>query len=284
VDRSIRRGCFAQCALACIAAVACASSPGRPAAEEKVTFVQGGAGKLRVDDGGAGQPALVLVHGLGSELETWRPVLDRLRTSHRVIAYDQRGHGGSDPAAEYSVAALAEDLSRVIDALHIRNFWLVGHSFSGTVISAYAAHHPDRVAGLVYVDAVGDASHRSAEEKDYFRKHDEGMTPARLRESYSEMLGPKAKPATREAVLESSARMDLKAFAALRASMANFDGLEAAAAYPGPRIAIEAAGEEFAVSASHLPRTRRITIPNVSHWLMRDDPDATARAIEEAIR
>jgi pimeloyl-ACP methyl ester carboxylesterase len=66
--------------------------------------------------------------------------------------------------------------------------------------------------------------------------------------------------------------------------MANFDGLQAAAAYPGPRIAIEAAGEEFAVSASHLPRTRRITIPNVSHWLMRDDPDATARAIEEAIR
>jgi pimeloyl-ACP methyl ester carboxylesterase len=287
VDRSICARRFAQRAsgaLACIAGVACASPATRPPAEEKMTFVQGGAGKLRVSDGGAGEPALVLVHGLGSELETWRPVLDRLRTSHRVIAYDQRGHGRSDAAAEYSVAALADDLGRIVDERQLRNFWLVGHSFSGTVITAYAAQHPDRVAGLIYVDAVGDASHRSAEEKEYFHKHDEGMTAARLRESYSEMLGPKAKPPTRDAVLGSSARMDLKAFATLRAAMMNFDGLAAAAAYPGPRVAIEVEGEEFAVSGSHLPRTRRITIPNVSHWLMLDDPDATARAIEEAIR
>jgi pimeloyl-ACP methyl ester carboxylesterase len=249
-----------------------------------VTFAQGGAGRLRVSDGGSGEPAIVLVHGLGSELETWRPVLDLVRTSHRVVAYDQRGHGGSDPAAEYSVEALADDLGRIVDALGLRKFWLAGHSFSGTVISAYAAKHPERVTGVVYVDAVGDASHAAMDLKEYFRKHDEGMTPARLRENYSEELGPIAKPATREAVLRSSATMDLKAYAALRASMVAFDGLAAAAAYPGPRVAIEAEGADFAVFGSHLPRTRRIAIPNVSHWLMLDDPAATARAIEEAIR
>jgi pimeloyl-ACP methyl ester carboxylesterase len=249
-----------------------------------VRSVEGGAGTLRVDDGGAGEPALLLVHGLGSELETWRPVLDRLRTSHRTIAYDQRGQGESDPASEYSVAALADDLARVVDALHVARFWLVGHSFSGTVISAYAAQHPDRVAGLVYLDAVGDASHAPAELREYIRKHDEGMTPARLRESYSEELGPKAKPATRDSILKSIARMDLKAFPALRASMVAFDGIAAASAYPGPRIAIEAEGDDWPTMASHLPRTRRVVVPDVSHWLMLDDPDATARAIEEAIR
>jgi len=46
---------------------------------ERIRFVQGGAGKLRVSDGGEGGVPVVLVHGLGSELETWRPVLDRLR-------------------------------------------------------------------------------------------------------------------------------------------------------------------------------------------------------------
>lgn len=249
-----------------------------------MTFVQGGAGRLRVSDGGSGEPVLVLVHGLGSDLETWRPVLDRLRASHRTIAYDQRGHGASDPGGEYSVEALAGDLERVVEPMHLGKFWLVGHSFSGTVISAYAARHPDQVAGLVYVDAVGDASHAGPEVKEYFRKHDEGMTPARLRESYAEMLGPKAKPITRESVLDSSARMDLKAFAALRGSMAAFDGIAAANAFPGRRIAIVAEADESPTSATRLPATRRIFVPNVSHWLMLDDPDATVRAIEEAIR
>jgi pimeloyl-ACP methyl ester carboxylesterase len=249
-----------------------------------MTFVQGGAGRLRVSDGGSGEAPLVLLHGLGSDLETWRPVLDRLRPSHRVIAYDQRGHGGSDPAAEYSVEALSDDLARVVDALQLRKFWLVGHSFSGTVVTAYAARHPDRAAGIVYLDAVGDASRAPPELKEYFRTHDEGMTEARLRESYAEMLGPKAKPATREAVLNTSARMDLKAFAALRASMVAFDGLAASRAYPGPRVAIQVEGNDYPSSASRLAGTRRIVVRDVSHWLMLDDPDATARAIQEAIR
>src|SRR5712671_7337227 len=123
---------------------------------ERISFVHGGEGKLRVSDGGEGGVPVVLVHGLGSELETWRPVLDRLRRSRRAIAYDQRGHGQSDPAGEYSIAALAGDLARVVDELGLPRFWLAGHSFSGTVVSAYAADHSDKLAGVVYVDAVGD--------------------------------------------------------------------------------------------------------------------------------
>jgi len=82
-----------------------------------MSFVQGGAGKLRVSDGGQGGVPVVLVHGLGSELETWRPVLDRLRSKQRTIAYDQRGHGQSDRAAEYSVEALADDLEVTVVVL-----------------------------------------------------------------------------------------------------------------------------------------------------------------------
>jgi pimeloyl-ACP methyl ester carboxylesterase len=249
-----------------------------------ITFVQGGAGKLRLSDDGSGEPALVFVHGLGSNLDAWHGVLERLRSSHRAIAYDQRGHGASDPAPEYGVDALAADLGCVVSARELRRFWLIGHSFSGTVVSAYAMKHPEQVAGIVYVDAVGDASHAPAELKEYFQTHDRGMTPARLREAYSEMLSANAKPATREAVLASSAAMDLKAFAALRGSMVTFDGLAAAKTYPGPRIAIDAEETETPTLASHLPGTRRIVIRNVSHWLMLDDPDATTRAIEEAIR
>jgi pimeloyl-ACP methyl ester carboxylesterase len=251
---------------------------------ERVSFVRGGAGRLRVSDGGEGGVPVVLVHGLASELETWRPVLDRLRAARRVIAYDQRGHGRSDPADQYNIAALAGDLDRVVEQLGLPRFWLAGHSFSGTVVSAYAAEHPEKVAGVVYVDAVGDVSRSAPEMKQYYRQHDAGMTPERLQGAYGEMLGPMAKPATRSAVLGSVARMDLKAFAPLRSDMGNFDGLAAARRYPGPRFAVEADGEDNPYRASHLPGTKRIGIPGVSHWLMLDEPEATARALEEVLR
>lgn len=251
---------------------------------ERISFVPGGAGKLRVSDGGQGGVPVVLVHGLGSELEIWRPVLDRLRASRRAIAYDQRGHGQSDPGSEYSIAALSADLARVVAQVGLRQLWLVGHSFSGTVVSAYAAEYPDQVAGTVYVDAVGDAS-SIPELKEYFRKNDAGMTPERLQAAYAEMLGPLAKPATRSAVFASVARMDLEAFATLRRDLGSFDGLAAARKYSGPRFAIEAEEEEEnPVRASNLPGTKRIGIAGVSHWLMLDDPQATARALEEVLR
>jgi pimeloyl-ACP methyl ester carboxylesterase len=253
-------------------------------AAERFSFVHGEAGKLRVSDGGEGGAPLVLLHGLGSELETWRPVLDRLRRSRRAIAFDQRGHGQSEPAAEYTIAALARDLARVVDQVGLDRFWLAGHSFSGTVVTAYAAEHPERVAGTIYLDAVGDVSRSPPEVKEYFRKHDAGMTPERLQAAYVEMLGPKAKPATRSAILGSAARMDLEAFAALRGDMPNFDGLAAAQKFRGPRFAIEAEGDDNPFRASHLPRTSRIGIPDVSHWLMLDDAAATARALDEVLR
>jgi hypothetical protein len=98
------------------------------------------------------------------------------------------------------------------------------------------------------------------------------------------MLGPKARPATRNAILASAVRMDLKAFAALRADMAAFDGLAAAQKHPGPRFAIEAEGDDNPFRASHLPGTKRIGIAGVSHWLMLDDPEATASAFEAVLR
>jgi hypothetical protein len=78
--------------------------------------------------------------------------------------------------------------------------------------------------------------------------------------------------------------MDLAAFAALRGDLGTFDGTAAARKFGGARFAIEAEGEENPFRASHLPGTKRIAIAGVSHWLMLDDAEATARALEEVTR
>ena len=222
---------------------------------------------------------MVLHHGLGADLEVWRPQIEHLRRSRRVLAFDMRGHGRSPKAREYSVAAVVADLHEV--TADLPRFWLIGHSFAGVVLTEYAGWHPDRVHGLVYVDALGDASNPPEEIRQYFRTHDADMTAERLQQAFTEMLGPLARPETKRQVLQSVARMDVPAFAALRASM-----LEVAPPRPfaGPKFAIGAEGPANPRMASYLPGVERRTIPGVSHWLMLDDPAALNRALDEVLQ
>jgi pimeloyl-ACP methyl ester carboxylesterase len=233
---------------------------------------------LHVEDAGTGGVPIVLHHGLGADLEVWRAQIGHLRRSRRVLAFDMRGHGRSPPAQEYTVEAVVGDLQDV--TADLPPFWLVGHSFAGVVLTEFAGRRPERVHGLVYVDALGDSSNPPAEIREYFRSHDAGMTPERLQDAYLQMLGPLARPQTKLQILTSAARMDLPAFAALRASM-----LEVAPPrpFPGPKFAIEAAGADNPRTASHLPGVQARTIPGVSHWLMLDDPAALNAALDEVL-
>jgi pimeloyl-ACP methyl ester carboxylesterase len=263
--------------------LSCASGRPHPASmrAEEISRIDG----LRISDGGSGSAVpVVLLHGLGSDLGVWRAQLDHLRSTRRAVAYDQRGHGESERATDgiYSVDRLAEDLNNVVTQLHLNKFWLVAHSFSGAVVSTYAGKHPDRLVGVVYVDAVGDLSAATPEVKAIFEKPQEVMTPEKLRGAYAQMLGPLAKDATRKEVLAKAARLDPRAFAALRSSMAKVHASEAIARYQGPKLAIEA--EDWPFSASHLPGVRLIRrIPGVSHWLMVDDPAAFNAALDEVL-
>ncbi|OJT25344.1 hypothetical protein BO221_12690 [Archangium sp. Cb G35] len=231
---------------------------------------------------------MVFVHGLGADLEVWRAQLDHVRASRRAVAYDQRGHGGSQPASDgvYSMEALAEDLERVVSALGLERFVLVGHSMSGNVISAYAARHPEKLAALVYADAVGDVSQAPQEMKDWFNKPPEGYGPAQVKEEFAEMLGPKARPGTREHVLASAGRVDPATVVDLRRAMGAFSPRPGLDRYTGPRFAIEAEGvaEENPFTASRsIPGVVTTTVPDVSHWLMMDDPQGFNRALDAVL-
>src|ERR1700747_126568 len=114
-------------------------------------FVSGPQGRLHVDDGGRGDALPVLfVHGNGANLTQWRAQLDHLRPSRRAVAFDLRGMGQSDLPAngDYSVAAMADDVEAVADALHLKRFVIVGHLYGAHVAAEYAAKHPERVAGV----------------------------------------------------------------------------------------------------------------------------------------
>ncbi|MFC8895692.1 alpha/beta fold hydrolase [Streptomyces cinereoruber] len=95
--------------------------------------------------GPEGAPAVVLAHGWTCSVAFWAEQIRALATDHRVIAYDQRGHGRSpDPGpGGYSTTALADDLEAVLSATLAtgERAVLAGHSMGGMTIMAAAERH-----------------------------------------------------------------------------------------------------------------------------------------------
>jgi pimeloyl-ACP methyl ester carboxylesterase len=106
-------------------------------------------------DGSAAAPPLVLAHGLTA---TRRYVVHGSRAleraGHRVLSYDARGHGESDPAPEpgaYEYSDLVGDLEAVLDDRELERVVLVGASMGAATTLAYALANPERVAALIQV-------------------------------------------------------------------------------------------------------------------------------------
>lgn len=96
-------------------------------------------------------PALVLLHGIGSQAASFSPLLPHLPRDRRVIAWNAPGYGGSAPLSETWPEAndYASALLRLVDALELSQFTLVGHSLGALMGAAFAARHRDRVDRLV---------------------------------------------------------------------------------------------------------------------------------------
>lgn len=106
---------------------------------------------LRVVRAGQG-PAVVLVHGYGESLISWRPVFDELSLDADVIALDLPGFGvSSKPASGYTADSLASVVLALLDELGVGRAVIVGHSLGGAVATAAAIRDPGRVTGLVLV-------------------------------------------------------------------------------------------------------------------------------------
>ncbi|MCC6642538.1 MAG: alpha/beta hydrolase [Deltaproteobacteria bacterium] len=105
---------------------------------------------------------LVLLHGFGNEAHIWDDFAPVVAPYYRTLAFDLRGHGDSDrdPGLRYDHDALADDLEAACAALGISRLVLVGHSYGGRVAMRFAGRHPERLAGLVIVDAGPDLDAR----------------------------------------------------------------------------------------------------------------------------
>jgi pimeloyl-ACP methyl ester carboxylesterase len=111
--------------------------------------------RINYADIGSG-PVAVLVHGQGGSWQWWLRVLPTVSAHRRVIAVDLPGFGGSDPIGAGDV--FSEHVATIIgllDHLGLADAIIAGHSMGGLVALQVACDHPDRVAGLMLIDAGG---------------------------------------------------------------------------------------------------------------------------------
>lgn len=110
-----------------------------------------------VDWGGTGRP-LILLSGLGNTAHIFDQFALKLTHSYHVYGITRRGFGASSAPVpwnrNYTVQRLGEDVLSVIDAFKLDRPVLIGHSIAGQELSYVGSYHPEKVAGLIYLEAA----------------------------------------------------------------------------------------------------------------------------------
>ncbi|MEQ9662238.1 MAG: alpha/beta hydrolase [Parasphingopyxis sp.] len=256
--------------------------------------------RVRVrEEGPAGAPVIVLLHGFTMSLESWNGWAEALASDYRVVRYDLLGHGmtGPDPLSRYSAEERVEILRELLDRLHIDRATFGGNSFGGLVAWRFAARYPDRVDRLILVDSGAYSIYGVTDEP--------APVPPAMR-AYLTQLPEPAFQASLANIFADLSRISDSRKAEIREMMAQPGNAEAFIAHleefvlpdPEPDLArIEAPtlvlwGEEDALIPleqagwieAAIPNARRITYPGVGHAPQEEIPAQTAADVRQFLR
>lgn len=120
-------------------------------AEARSGYIEQADGKLYYQEAGEG-PALVLGHAGFVDSGMWDPQWDVFAQRYRVIRYDMRGYGKSDPAP--APRNRRNDLAQLLKQLQVERATLLGCSMSGSIMLDFALEHPAMVSALIIVSSA----------------------------------------------------------------------------------------------------------------------------------
>lgn len=242
------------------------------------------------EDGPADGPVAVFLHGLGGSRTAWRPQLEGLSGTRRVVAWDSPGAGASQRVAERTFDAYADRALALIDAVSPADpVDLVGMSFGGMVAQYAAAKRPDRVRSLVLLctspkfgldgtDPVAWQEHRLAGLEAF------GTPAAAAQPILSSLAGANAQHVVPEAV-ESMARVTMEGLLDNIATITSHDSRGILPTIPVPTLVLVGEDDDETPVAygqaivDLMPDARLEVIPGAGHLLNLEAPDAVNAAI-----
>lgn len=240
---------------------------------------------------GTGEPALVFVHGWSCDRTYWDAQVRHFAARHKVVAIDLPGHGESGTGRqEWTVEAFGEDVASVVGQLGLEEVVLIGHSVGGFVVLEAARRIPDRLVGVVGVEAWYDPDQKVSAEQ-------VRMILEPLRANFAEMTGTIVRammfaPGADSALVDRVAR-DMSAAPpeiALAVSENSYlwwneQGEAALRTVAAPLGAINAARSPTNIAAlrRYAPSIEVLTMDGVGHFVMVEDPATFNRLLEELL-
>ncbi|MEY4672471.1 MAG: hypothetical protein RL148_255 [Planctomycetota bacterium] len=280
--------------------VACAAPSDASPRVGSGTVAAGDGVEIAWDSRGAGETAIVFVHGWVSDRNVWRNQVNPLAEGYRVVTLDLPGCGRSGTQrAEWSVQVLGDDVARVVDSLGLRRVVLVGHSLGGQVCLAAAARLRGKVLGIVGIDTLHDVEYRFTQQlvgemNDAYAANYPGQLDLMVRSVF-----PADTPAELvDWTVERALMQDQLAALSVLRSYVQLDmaGLVAAADVPVRCLNAGADAKDVPtdqvgkVPTTQVARNRRYGdfdarfLPGRGHYLMLTEPDAVTRAVREWTR
>ncbi len=240
------------------------------------------------DGGGDGHPVL-LPHGAGMDHTMFDAQAETLTAAGlRVLRADLRGHGESslDEGARFSADTALGDIAALLAERRIDRAVIVGHSLGGNLAQAYAAAQPDRVSGVIVMDASWNAGPLSSVERLALRLAAPMLALVPSRRLPGMMARASAVSASAIARTEETfARMPKPVFLDVWRATVSLVAPEPAYRSPVPLGLIRGAEDRTGNIATAMPRWADVegiaeyVIPGAGHVVTWDAPDETSAAL-----
>ena len=238
---------------------------------------------------GAGKP-LVLVHGYPLDHTIWDDVLTLLENDFDIILPDLRGFGESDVVEEkYKIADMAADIAGLLDQLNIEKTAIAGHSMGGYISLAFARAYPERVLGLGLIASQAPADSPERKQGRYEAAAEILKSGA---EPVAESMSAKLTPDKRvQAYVRGliAAQPPVGLVGALKAMAERDDSTSILSSFQFPVVLVHGEADELIpAQRAHeiktaIPQATLMTLANVGHMPMMEDPEATASALKNLL-
>jgi esterase len=237
---------------------------------------------------GDGEPIAIL-HGLFGSGRNWATIAQHFATTHRVIAFDLRNHGGSPWADTMDYRAMAEDVCTAMQARGYQRYALIGHSMGGKAAMVAALIEPRAIEKLVVVD-IAPVTYPTSPYRAYVQamRALDLSAVTRRREADARLAEIVHNSAERGFLLQNLVfeedkprwRINLTALEPALPALAGFPAFPAGTTYKRPALFI-GGGKSASLRLEHeaavtalFPAAVIVRIAEAGHWVHADAPDA----------
>lgn len=253
----------------------------------KEEMVRGRQGQLATLEAGHGERLPVLfLHADSGAADQWREMVSRIAPERRVVTFDFRGHGASEPAKnqDYGYAGRAEDVSSVTDALGLGRCLLVAHSGGAAVALHFAAQHPERVAGLLLIDPATDPRALSPDIKAGMLRDLAGPRSLEAQTAYYASIAGQ-NVAVRERVLADCQRVSATARLGVARALAEWNPEPSLDAWRGPCFILASGANDSGHALYDVrPGLAHAIVADVGHWIELEKPELVEQTLRRFLR